>query len=98
MMEVSVRDLKNHLSEYLRRVRAGEDIVVTSHGRAVARLSALECPESEAESDEVLIRRMRSLPGGVRGATGKRLKPPDNPLAWPEQGPSLSDLVLADRE
>jgi len=41
VMKVSVRDLKNHLSEYLRRVRVVEDIVVTSHGRAVACLSAL---------------------------------------------------------
>ncbi len=96
-MEVSVRDLKNHLSEYLRRVRAGEEIVVTSHGRAVARLSALGCPDDESESEEMLVGRLRALPG-VRGATGKRVKPPDKPLAWPEEGPLLSDLVLADRE
>lgn len=37
-MEVGIRELRNHLSEYLNRVRAGEEIVVTDHGRAVARV------------------------------------------------------------
>ena len=37
-MKVSVRELKDHLSEYLRRVEAGEEVVVTSHKREVARL------------------------------------------------------------
>ncbi len=32
-MDVPVRDLKNRLSEYLRRAQAGEDIVVTSRGK-----------------------------------------------------------------
>ena len=41
-IEVGVRDLKNNLSRYLDRVRGGEVVIVTDHGRPVARLSALE--------------------------------------------------------
>lgn len=41
-LEVGVRELKNHLSEYLDRVAVGADIVVTEHGRPVARLTALD--------------------------------------------------------
>ena len=37
-MEVSVRDLKEHLSRYLRAVEAGELVVITRHSRPVARL------------------------------------------------------------
>jgi prevent-host-death family protein len=37
-MDVGVRDLKARLSEYLGRVAAGEDVVVTDRGRPVARL------------------------------------------------------------
>ena len=37
-MEVGVRDLRNNLSRYLDRVRNGEEIVVTEHGRAIARV------------------------------------------------------------
>jgi antitoxin (DNA-binding transcriptional repressor) of toxin-antitoxin stability system len=37
---VGVRELKNQLSSYLARVKAGEEFTVTEHGRAIARLSA----------------------------------------------------------
>ncbi len=35
---VGVRELRQNLSKYLARVRAGEDLVVTERGRVVARL------------------------------------------------------------
>lgn len=41
-VEVGVRDLKNNLSRYLDRVRLGEEVIVTEHGRPVARLSSLD--------------------------------------------------------
>ncbi len=40
-MEVGVRELKNNLSRYLHRVRTGSELVVTDHGRAVARVVPL---------------------------------------------------------
>lgn len=36
---VGVRDLRDHLSAYLERVKAGEVITVTDHGRPVATIS-----------------------------------------------------------
>jgi len=36
---VGVRDLKNRLSAHLDRVKGGEEIMVTEHGRPIARLS-----------------------------------------------------------
>ena len=44
--EVGVRDLKNNLSRYLARVRNGEEVLVTDHGRPVARLSPVEASTS----------------------------------------------------
>ena len=35
---VGVRELRQNLSRYLQRVKAGEGLVVTEHGRVVARL------------------------------------------------------------
>lgn len=35
-MEVGVRELKAHLSEYLRRVATGESVVITDRGIAAA--------------------------------------------------------------
>jgi len=39
MKTVGVRELKNRLSEYLRRVRSGEALLVTDRGEVVAELS-----------------------------------------------------------
>jgi prevent-host-death family protein len=39
---VSVGRLKARLSEYLRRGRAGDDVVITDRGKPVARLVGLE--------------------------------------------------------
>lgn len=38
MAEAGIRDLRDNLSRYLERVRAGEELVVTDRGRAVARV------------------------------------------------------------
>lgn len=37
-MEIPVSDAKAQLTELVRRAEAGEDVVLTRHGRAVARL------------------------------------------------------------
>lgn len=42
--EVGVRDLKNNLSRYLDRVQRGEEIIVTEHGKPVARLMTIDEP------------------------------------------------------
>ena len=43
--EVGIRELKNRLSSYIDRVRAGEEVIVTDRGRPVARLSALDAAD-----------------------------------------------------
>ena len=37
-MDTGIRDLRDNLSRYLRRIEAGERIAVTAHGRVVAEL------------------------------------------------------------
>ena len=38
MRAVGIRELKNRLSEYLRMVRGGEDILITDRGEVIAEL------------------------------------------------------------
>lgn len=45
MLTVSLAEAKAHLSELLNTVEAGEEIIITRHGRAVARVSAPEQPK-----------------------------------------------------
>ena len=40
-MDVGIREVRTHLSRYVERVKEGEEITVTEHGRPVARLVPL---------------------------------------------------------
>ena len=37
-MDAGIRELKDNLSHYIRRIEAGERVVITAHGRVVAEL------------------------------------------------------------
>jgi len=43
-VEVGIRDLRNHLSKYLAGVAQGDELVVTDHGQAVARILPVAVP------------------------------------------------------
>jgi len=48
MREVGIRELKNRLSEYVRLVKGGEEVVmVTDRGEVVAELRAPEVPSND---------------------------------------------------
>ncbi len=91
-MKVAVRELKDHLSEYLNRVSAGEELVVTSHGKPIARLAPLMMDDSE----EAAIERLRSQPW-VRPGKGGKLRPVTDPAVWESGQSTMSDLMLEDR-
>jgi antitoxin (DNA-binding transcriptional repressor) of toxin-antitoxin stability system len=38
MISAGIRELKNNLSQYVRRVESGERVAVTAHGRIIAEL------------------------------------------------------------
>lgn len=38
MQQVKISDLRSHLPDYIKRVNAGEQLQITSHGKIVARL------------------------------------------------------------
>lgn len=45
-MEAGVRELRDHLSRYLALAREGQEVTVTDHGKAVARLVPLDGPRT----------------------------------------------------
>jgi prevent-host-death family protein len=94
-MEISVRELKNHLSEYLRRVQAGEEVIVTSHKRIVAKLVPPNQAGKVHEQDEVaLIERLKSMPW-IRWAGGKpELRPG---IAVKKGDRTIAESLLDDR-
>ena len=44
MDRVGVRELKTHLSRHLKRVQAGERLLVTERGRSIATISPVNVP------------------------------------------------------
>ena len=82
-MEVSVRELKNHLSEYLRHVQAGEDVIVTSRGKVIARLSGATAAHSRTASGAEAIQALEGLPWVSRPRKRGQLKGSDRPTPVP---------------
>ena len=86
-MQVSIRELKARLSEYLSRARSGESIEVTSHRKIVARLVGVPATE-----DEGLKRLLAS--GTAQWGGGK---PAGAAIRFSGAGRSVSDMILEDR-
>jgi prevent-host-death family protein len=88
MVEVGVRELKNRLSAYLRRVARGERIVVTMRGKPVAEMwPAGRRPEVDAD----LLR----LEAAGRVTLSRLPKPHEAP---PLVEGNASRHILAERE
>jgi prevent-host-death family protein len=94
-MKASVRDLKARLSQYLERARAGEDVVITSRGRPVARLLAIS-ETANGELPPESKRRLRLIPGLVPGEGGKP-RGSARPIVIGKGQKTLAELVLEDR-
>lgn len=70
MKTVGVRELKNRLSEHLRRVRAGESVLVTDRGEVVAEL----VPPGQGQTDP-------SVPAGLIALARRGLLTVGSPAA-----------------
>ena len=90
---VGIRELKNKLSEYLRLVRAGEEVLVTDRGDVVAEIR----PPGSSGSE--------SLSPGLRELVRRgvvRVGAPNDPALYKRRGPRARDgsalrLLDADR-
>jgi prevent-host-death family protein len=89
--QVSVRDLKTHLSDWLARVQAGELVEVTSHRKPIARITGLqlvrEGPPNPLQG---------AIDAGIVSWNGRKpVFPP--PIKLQGEGKLISDIVIEDR-
>lgn len=75
MDSVGVRELRQYLSRYLDRVKAGETLVVTERGEEVARL----VPSGDSSYAELVVRHGATPPAGSIEAVAARLRRPSSP-------------------
>ncbi len=92
-MEIGVREVKAHFSEYLRRVQSGEEFVITDRGQPVARITPIEPP---FEFPPAIAKGIRE--GWIRQPVSRGPLPPLEPVlgALPE-GITTWDLINEDR-
>jgi prevent-host-death family protein len=90
--KANVAQMKAKLSEYLRQVKSGGEVVITERGIPVARLVPLESDERRATREERLIRA-----GLLRPAEGPR-KPLGMPTRSAGIGAAVLEALLAERD
>jgi prevent-host-death family protein len=89
---VAIKELKNRLSEYLRRVRAGETVYVTDRGRIIAELRPTKPVRS---TDQEIVRRL-AAEGLVSPGSGDLADfPPSRPV---RPGKLASQVIIEDRD
>lgn len=86
---VGTRQLRNHLSAYLRRVKAGETITITERGKPVGQIVPVQA--------DLTSRLKKMAEAGVIEWNGQSL-PPYQPKAINRGKQLLSDLVGEQRE
>ncbi len=88
----NVAQVKARLSEYLRQVKDGSEVVITERGIPVARIVPLAPDEKRATREERLIRSgALRPPGGPRRKLGA-------PKLKKGGGRAVLDALLADRD
>ncbi len=92
MTSAGVRELKDNLSRYLRRVEAGARIALTAHGRIIAELVPPRAKTKEAPSrfDELV----------ASGVIRPPLEAGDPTESWPNirlTAGNVAELIEADR-
>jgi prevent-host-death family protein len=89
MIEVGVRELRDNLSEYLRRVSRGEHLRVTMHGRPVADVTPAGMDDRDRRFRDLAAQARVSLPTAP---------PPDHPPMPVRASRSASQLILDERD
>ena len=67
MRRVAISELKAKLSEYLKAVRAGEEVIVTDRDKPVARIAPISGPDETESRLRMLVRTGQVRPPDVEG-------------------------------
>jgi prevent-host-death family protein len=88
----SIADVKARLSEFVRRVKAGDEVVITDRGVPVARLTGLEAGERRATRRDRLAKA-----GAVKAGKGRVRRALQAPPTGEAVGGDVLAALLAER-
>jgi prevent-host-death family protein len=87
-VRVGTRELKNKLSEYLRRVKKGQTVIITERGNVVAQI----IPPQQTIEERIWA----MVDAGLADWNGRKMKP-YQPKIINRSGKLMSDIILEDR-
>ncbi len=88
----SIRELKDHLSAYLRKVKAGETITITERGAPIGRI----VPAQEKDERTLKEKLQAMQEAGLATWSGKKFSPHE-PTIRVKGDKMVSDMLLEDR-
>jgi|LGVF01.1.fsa_nt_gb prevent-host-death family protein len=94
MKKAGVRELKIHLSQYLRQVKQGENILVTERGRTIAQIVPIKSAEKRENVESVLFHLAKKGHILLPQQLGK---PMGHPMRIRVKGTPFSDAVIENR-
>lgn len=92
MSTVGVRELKNRLTQYLRRTKQGEEVIITERGKPIALIQPIKSVEHPVSLEARLAK--LAAQGFVTLPTHKPLK---RVRLAKVSGPLISKTILEDR-
>ncbi len=87
-MPVGIRELKNNLSQYLDKVKQGENLAVTDRGKIIAYI----LPAEKSPNHDELIRMVREEKASWKGG-----KPAGSAKPATAEGKPVSEIVTEER-
>ena len=87
-MPVGIRELKNKLSQYLNRVKRGENLAVTDRGKIIAYI----LPAEKSPSHDELLQMVREDKAAWKGG-----KPAGSAKPATAEGKPVSEIVTEER-
>ena len=75
MRSTNIADLRNHLTQYLKEVRAGEEIIVRDRQRPIAKIVPFSVDDDESDADLVAAGLMRKGTGRLPASFWKARRP-----------------------
>lgn len=88
-VEVGIRELRLNLSRYVAQAKTGTEVIVTDHGRPVARLTRI------GDDEDTFARLVRE--GKITPAKRPKRTSLPPPVELQGEGPLVSEMVLEDR-
>lgn len=87
-MPVGIRELKNNLSQYLDKVKQGDNLAITDRGKIIAYI----LPAEKSPNYEELIRMVREDKASWKGG-----KPSGSSKPVSAKGKPVSEIVIEER-